>query len=212
MSGLMRGIRWHLEAVTAPVEEPMSVAFVRDQHLRSPNGDEEDEYIRSLIEVAREVAEQQTRRALTTQTHDLVLSGWPIDAPARIIFPKPPLQSVTSVTYIDADGDTQTWDSTKYQTSIPSGPNARRAELLPIPSENWPTLGTSYVDPVTARFVCGYVSPTSPIEPDVPKMIQQGMLLLIGELYKQRTESVHVVRTSVAVRAAYSMFAGMRVQ
>ena len=52
-------------------------------------------------------------RALLTQTWDMYLDEFP--CAGEIIIPLSPLQSVTSVSYVDQHGATQTWASANYR-------------------------------------------------------------------------------------------------
>lgn len=183
--------RWHLEQVTAPDVQPLSVPFVRDDHLklasvadgRSP----EDGYVGRLIAVSTRQAERVTERALISQQWSLVLDRFPTCA-GPIILPKPPLLSIDAFTYVDGDGVTQSLSGspTTYQLKRPTGPNATYAELWPPINDVWPVTQCGLLEAVTITFTCGYGDPD-----DIPEDIGHGQLLMIGELYKQRSESVH---------------------
>lgn len=196
----------HLELVTASDEQTLTLAFVRDQHLRSPNGTAEDAYIKSLIATSQRLAERITRRSLLTQTWDYVLDAFPCGT-ASIVIPRPPIQSVTSVTYIDADGVEQTWGGSplSYDVSIPSGPTAGYARIAPAYGQTWPVARTQ-MDAVRVRFVAGWED----VE-NVPEDIIHGQLLVIGELYKQRSESVHAFNQNPALIRARDLWLQYRV-
>jgi uncharacterized phiE125 gp8 family phage protein len=204
------GICWHLEQVTPPEEEPLTVAFVRDKHLRVTNGSVEDDYIGRLIRSARRECERFTRRALPTQTWALVASGFPC---RQFEIPRPPLQTIDSITYIDVDGAEQTLDPALYQVSAPQGPTARRGRVAPSFGQSWPATRSQTLEAVTVTFTAGYVDNASPPRPEVPEDLTTGMLLAIGEAYKQRTESVVGVGTTTnpAYRTARSYWWGYRV-
>ena len=80
-----------------PVSSPVTVEDAR-LHL-----DLDDNYYDSqldrLIDVARRRVEQDTRRSLVTQTHVLSMDTFPSNG--IIELPTAPVQSVTSVTYVD---------------------------------------------------------------------------------------------------------------
>jgi uncharacterized phiE125 gp8 family phage protein len=208
----MHDIRWHLEqdADDAPAYEPLTVDYVRDYHLRSPNGNAEDSYIETLIRVARRAAERVTRRALVPQTWRLVMSGFPCGGP--IVVPKPPLQSVTAITYIDEDGVEQTWGGSPlpYEVVAPSGPQARYGLIAPAYEQVWPTTRRQ-LEAVTVEFIAGYPETGSPAEAQIPEDITHGMLLMIGELYKQRSESVHAFNQNPALIRARDLWLGYQV-
>lgn len=202
------GVTWHLEQVTAPKGDSLSLVFVRDDHLKVTNGTAEDTYINRLIKTSRRDCERFTRRALYRQVWDLVMDRFPEGV---IEVPRPPLLSVSAITYIDDGGVEQTWASSKYQISKPTGPNAQPARIAPAYSESYPTT-RSQMGAVTVTFVCGYVDDlVSPNVGEVPEDLDHGRLLLIGELYKQRSESVHTLGQHEAVVRAHSFWWGYRV-
>lgn len=203
-------LRWHLELVTPPGEEPIDLEFVRDQHLRVANDDAEDDYISRLIRSTRRAAERTTRRALITQDWALVMDRFPCGGCIEV--PRPPLQEVLSIKYLDDQGAEQTLNPSVYKVSTPYGPNAQKGRITPAYNEVWPT--TRYeIDAVTVTFRAGYVSPTSPPAPNVPEDIVHGMLLMMGELYKIRSESVpsFTGQAAPAIVRAYDLWMPYRV-
>src|SRR4029077_18050283 len=79
---------------------------------------------------AREYGETVTHRAFITQTWDDVRDGFP-GSDEAIWLPRPPLISVTSVTYIDTAGATQTWSASLYTVIAPAGPKASPGAIVP---------------------------------------------------------------------------------
>lgn len=196
------GVLWHLELVTGPdldTDDTLSLAVVRDDHLRGANGTAEDDYITRLLKVSYRAAERVTRRAHLPQTWDLVLDRFPV---CQIEFPLPPLQSVTSITYVDEDGAEQTLlgSPEEFQVVTPSGPKAKKGYIVPLYDELWPET-RSMPEAVRVRFVCGYPMVGSPEVVDVPIDIDQGRLLLIGEMYKQRSDSMPSAMSPALIRA-----------
>ncbi len=125
-----------------------------------------DSEISALVRAARTTAESKTRRALVTQTWDLILDRFPC---WEITLPKSPVQSVTSITYVDDNGQTQTLDSAEYLVDTSSAPG----RITPAFGKSWP-VSRWQNNAVTIRFVCGYGSAS-----DVPAGIKQWMLVRI---------------------------------
>lgn len=181
--------------VTAPAEEPLTLAEAK-AHLRV-DASNEDDLIAALIVAARELAETRQRRALVTQTWDLTLDRWPYgggyyDRAIRqmgpgsplwlpntgqlpIELPRPPLQSVTSIAYVDPEGNSQTLDPSAYVVS--TGTPGR---IAPAYGLTWPSI-RNQIDAVTIRYVAGYGAASA-----VPKATKQAILLLVGHLYENR--------------------------
>lgn len=150
----------------------------------------EDPELVALIATARYHAELYTGRAFITQTWDWRLDGFPV---ARGVYlPKAPVQSVTSVTYVDPTGTTRTWDSAEYLTDLPVGPHAQPARLALADGVSWPST-ESRINAVTVRLVAGYGSTGA----SVPSPIRSAMKLLIGHWYATRTAAQGPAMTDV---------------
>jgi hypothetical protein len=120
-------------------------------------------------------------------TREMVLSRFPC---WQIEVPWPPLITVESIEYTDTDGTDQTLATSAYQASAPIGPTCRKGAIIPARDTTWPTIDAQAIDPVRITFRCGYVDGGSPEQANVPEDLLHGQLLVIGEMYKQRSESV----------------------
>lgn len=167
-----------LTLITPPVLEPLTLVEAKD-HLRV-DGTTEDSVIEPLIEAVRQHIEGRDGwlgRVLLTQTWEWRLDRFPSGADAALRVPLPPLQSVTSIQYTDTAGAVQTWSATLYTVDTKSEP----ARIVPVFGEAYPST-QAVIDAVTVTFVAGYgVNPQ-----DVPATIRSALLLLIGDLYKNR--------------------------
>lgn len=170
-----------LTLVTGPTEEPLSVDEARE-HLRSDPDD--DTYVALLVSAVREVFEMETGRQLMTATWRLKLDAFP-KGREPIELPRAPLQSVTSVTYLDTDGVTQTWSDTEYTVDAPAGDTPLPGRVYPSLDENYPTVTGHVPDAVTIEYVAGYESRAV-----VPDGIKATLLLMIGDLYENREGQV----------------------
>lgn len=174
-----------LRVVTGPASEIISLDEAK-AHLRVV-GDDEDAYIYSLIITAREMCELGSRRALMTQTLELGLECWPNNA--EISLPRPPLQSVTSLTYLDSAGITQTMPALDYIVDTFSQPG----RLVLGYGKFWPGATLQPGTPIRVRYVAGYGSAAQ-----VPQYYRQAIKLLIGHFYENR-EAVVVANGTAAV-------------
>ena len=139
---------------------------------------EEDDYVEKLIDAAEAEAEEYTARKFLTQTWDQYCDGF--TDPLVLHFP--PLSSVTSVTYIDADGDTQTLSTDVYETGsqLGSGVVRRKYDDNNV-LRDWPTDVRTHEDVVIVRFVCGYGDPE-----DVDERIKQAIRLHATHYFRYR--------------------------
>src|SRR6056297_1251412 len=116
-----------------------------------------------MIEMARRTVEKYTRRAIINQTLKLTLCRFPLGN-APIELPRPPLSSVTSVAYIDYQGNSQTLvDGTDYQTVLNSSPG----RITPEVNETWPTTESSREEAVTVTYVAGYGASRDSVPEDI---------------------------------------------
>lgn len=208
------GVTWHLEQ---EVEEepdfaldPLTVAFVRDQHLRTSNGDAEDDYIAHLMRASLRIGQNATARSWIPQGWTLVADRFPS---SEFLMPMPPLLSVESIDYIDENGDphTLTGSPAQFLVSAPSGPKAKYGRLTPLVDESWPGARTQD-GAVRVHFQAGYrLTAGSPQVAGIPDDLTEGRLLLIGEMYKQRSESVHAFNQNPALIRARSLFTPYKV-
>lgn len=138
---------------------------------------QDDTYIATLILVATQCIEHETRRALINRSFTLQLEGFP--AGGEIILPRSPLSSVTSVTYTDTAGATQTVSSGDYHTYSVNGVG----RVMLKSTASWPsTQGTGNLD-VSVNFTAGYGATSA----SVPVALKQAVLLQATHLYDNRT-------------------------
>ena len=165
---------WALTLQTAPSEEPLTTAEAKS-HLRVDFTDD-DTLIDALVVAAREYGEGFTGRAFVTQTWDYFADRFPADNGA-IYLPRPTLQSVTTLKYVDTDGTQQTLASSKYRVDINSEPG----RVTPAYGEEWPSI-RPVTNAVEVRFKAGYGDAGT----DVPDQIKQAILFLVGHMYEHR--------------------------
>lgn len=162
-----------LVRLDGPAEEPLSRASAK-RHLRVDADDtSQDEVIDAAISAARELVEHETKTAVMTQTWALRLDAFP-ECSKPILLGRPPIQSITSVTYIDATGVEQTMPAADYVLDP-----AQLGMLRLAYGASWPATRSQPMA-VTITFVSG-------VEIDeVPKAIVQAMKLLVGDFYENR--------------------------
>lgn len=195
-----------LRVVTPATSYPVSVADAK-AHLRIESSmTDDDAYIGALIAAATALVENMTQRRFCTQTLEWVRNYWP----DKIRFPVAPVQSVTSITYIAADGTTQVLDPSLYIVR-PSGQTKEiiaaatffyglgdvafaPGPLIPWP---WPLLGPAS-EPIVIRFTAGYGTSTGDADQDdekdaadetvdpIPEPVKLAIKLLVGQWYDMR--------------------------
>ena len=169
-----------LKLITAPATEPVTSTEAK-AHLRVDTT-ADDTLIGTLITAARQHVEAHLRRALITQTWELVTDAFPVGDVLRL--PLPPLVSVTSIKYTDEDGAESTFSSGLYVVDTDS----TKGRVVLKNGETWPSVTLAAANGVRVRYVAGYGEASA-----VPRPIRQAILLLIGTMYENR-ESVLVAQ------------------
>jgi len=141
----------------------------------------EDSLLTSILQSAREIVEDECRRALMPQTWDYYLQGWPRGNYIKLPFGN--LVSVTSVKWKDIDGTETTLTPTTDYLVETNGEGVGRI-LLPYAGV-WPS-GTLYPsNPITIRFACGYASAAA-----IPSKVKSAILMLATDMYYNRESQV----------------------
>jgi uncharacterized phiE125 gp8 family phage protein len=156
--------------ITAPSSEPLTLAEVKT-NLRVSNSTEDD-LITALIVAARIWVEEYTWKPLMTQTLQANYDKINVKS-VEILINKTPVQSITSVKYIDANGTEQTVNSSTYETDLIS-------PICRVKLDSIPDMKDS-LNAFKIRFVAGYTSSAN-----VPTTYKQAMLLLISYWYDNR--------------------------
>ena len=175
-----------LKLITAPAAEPVSTSEAKS-HLRVDTT-ADDTYIGTLITVARQNVESHLRRALISQTWEVVLDAFPAGV---IRLRKPPLASVTSIKYTDDEGNESTYSSANYVVDTDTEPG----RVVLKSGQTWPAVTLAAANGVRVRYVAGYGAAGS----NVPQAIRQAILLVIGSLYENREDVLVAQGVSIGV-------------
>jgi len=140
--------------------------------LRTNTTDEND-LIESYIAAARQTAELCLGRTLIDTSYTLTLDAFP----PEILLLRAPIQSVTSIAYIDDNGDTQTLDSGQYQVDAASEPG----RVIPAYGCSWPST-REQMNAVSVIYLAGYGDERG----DVPEWAKIIVYLLLGVYYENR--------------------------
>lgn len=184
-----------VSVVSAPATEPVSLTEAK-AWLKVDTSDD-DTLITELIQVAREAAENYTRRAFVTQTLKLTLDRFPIyrgngrfeqdgifevSVPyalgadsGQIFLPRAPIQSVTSIVTYDDDNNSSTVSTSIYRL------DAVADRVFLNESQTWPTDLRDYAA-IEVTYVAGYGAASA-----VPASIKAAIKMHILRMYDGRT-------------------------
>lgn len=166
----------HQTVVTAKSSElPVTLAEAKD-HLRILH-DDLDVEIQAALEAAIEYCEAASGRGLRIgQTLSQKYSGWPCN-PVR--FDRQPVKSISSVTYYDAAGASQTLASSNYRLQHSTNAGAL---LEWVDDFTQPSLADRD-DAVTITYIAGYTDIAS-----VPAMAKYAIKLKLAEIFGDLNE------------------------
>ena len=173
-------MQWTIELSTGPTTEPVTPDEVKDRLRIDTAADSAD--LDLMIQASREYAEGVTKRQIVSATWKLYLDDfW---GAARILIPRPPLSSVTSIAYLDTNGDSQTFASSKYVVNAIATPGY----IHLAHGKSWPAVRDGQYNGVTITYVAGYSS--------IPQRLKDGIIAEIRREYddpddKALSQTVH---------------------
>jgi len=180
-----------IEVTAAPAIPEDFLALILD-HVKVETGDEEDAFgdlVEAYAEAAIARVEAMSGRMLFTRTLRLTVDafGTALELPAS------PVESVTSVTYTDADGASQTLAGAAYalveRTETP--------KLYPAFGTTWPTV-RDFPGSIVVVFLAGYGDETA----DVPAPLRQAVLQTVAD-WMRFGGSVTMTATSELPESAF---------
>lgn len=148
---------------------------------------DEDADLSAKITTARRICEAWQGRAYIDRTYELTLDAWP--ECDYLALPMPPLDSITSIVYVDSAGTSTTWSATEYQVDA-AGFVGR---IAPAYGYSWPSFTPRTFNAITITYKAGY----GPLASDVPSEIKSAILLVLGDLYESREDSDTLQRYSI---------------
>lgn len=187
-----------LTLLEPPNTEPIDLSAARLQ-ARKTSAEEDDLFTNVLIPACRDRAELATLRQLITARWQLNLDAWPCEG--WIDVPRPPLQTILGITYVDMNGVTQTLAADQYIVDAPVGPRAPRGRVVPAYGVTWPT-ARAQANAIAVEFRCGYGDDGT----EVPALLRQAMLRDIASLFEHREDVLVGTITAELPRSSASVY------
>lgn len=172
--------------ITPPASALVSLSEAKSMLLIDHSAD--DTLITAMIAAATLEAQAAAARSFVTQTLLLSLDAWPSDGAVRLPFP--PLASVTSVKYYDADNVEQTVSSGDYIVIADTTPGL----IVPAAGKSWPTDLRDW-SPIRIRYVAGYGAAA-----DVAASAQGEIVQLVKALVTVDYENREALSSQAAVQ------------
>lgn len=180
-----------LNISSGPDAEPFTTAQAK-AFLRV-DVDTDDALIDNLVKSARIMCETETGLQLITAEYTWKLDGFP----RGYVFDLPvtPVQSVDSISYIDASGTSQSLATTVYQSDV-SGEIARVGLKS---GQVWPSTASDTFNTVTITFTAGYGDASA----DIPQSLRDGMAMIIAHWYENREAVSEATKIPVPMGVKY---------
>ncbi len=170
------------KVTTAAAEAVISTADMKT-YLKVENSTE-DTLIAALVSGATQHAQNYLSQAFVTQTITEKLDRFEVfpmyNEFGAIQLSVNPVQSVTSITYIDNNGTTQTLSASLYVLDN----YRKRAVIAPAYGQGWPSARTQ-VNSITVVYSAGYGAASA-----VPEDVKQAIRLCVADAYENRADSV----------------------
>jgi uncharacterized phiE125 gp8 family phage protein len=186
-----------LALTSPPAVEPLTLSEAK-AHLRV-SGSDDDTTVASYLSAARIRFERETGRQLITADFTFRLDRFPHGLES-IKLPRPPLQEVEEIHYIDPAGDEQTLVAgTDYIVDTDREPGEIRLAY----NKTWPSTRLQ-PNAVEIDFVAGYGDDTT----DVDELIRGAIRLMLGQFFEYREDLISGVSVSQIPRGAAAIIAG----
>ena len=164
-----------LRRTVDPADTAVSLEDMKCFLRLEPDDDSDDVLLEGLIAAATDYVEVKLGKALITQTWEYQLDAFPHE----FELPRSPLLTVTSITYIDTDGASQTLAATVYQVDIDSEPG----RITEDEGQSFPSTLAGELNAVTVTYTAGSGTETT----DVPRNIWLALQFLVQDYYDNRS-------------------------
>lgn len=171
----------NFRVTTQPASEPVTLDFIKS--FLKVDGSSEDALIAVLITAARQQAERYCQIAIMPQT---ITETFPRFYSYGLRLSISPLVGVTSISYLDLIGDTQTLSTEIYDADT----NVWPPHIYRIPYNDFPQT-YAVPDAVTVVYSAGYANADA-----VPNQIKMAIALMVVEWYDNRSDSVRNMPTA----------------
>lgn len=166
--------------ITTPnLDLPVALDEVK-KDLRMDDLSHEDSVIMAKVMAASVGIEKEYGLALLTQTIKEYWSAFPVGNCDPMLLRIQPVQSVTTVEYIDTDGLTQTWDADEWTYGGYNGTTF----IIPTPGYTWPSTWAT-PNAVIVTYEAGYGDSPE----NVPWPIAQAIKYRTADMFEKREDT-----------------------
>ena len=207
-----------MKIITPASAEPISMEMARKQCRVDPEGSppthEDDELIAVFLTAAREWCEDELGMNIAPAIAETSFDDFPgtttitnsvgttATSPGVLALESGPVLGILSIKYLDTDGLEQEVDWTTYYLDTDDQVAVVRLFTGDEDDEPWPT-SNGTPNNVKVRYSIGYSLPTdSPQDAPLPARIKAAILLVLGHLYQNRSNTVEKNLAEIPLGAA----------
>ncbi len=186
--------------LTQPIVEPVTLALAKQQCVVDSTNTDDDDLISGLIVASRQYVEKKMERAIYNRNMQMNLDYFPYpdmgstigrhnkfpffsryweELAIRLVYPS--CVEVTSISYVDQNGDTVVLDPSTYTVDTNSEP----ARIFPTGLLYWPWCANFQPGNVKVLWTAGTYGDGVLVD-NCPQTIKQAILLLISYWYNHR--------------------------
>lgn len=158
----------------SPTFQAISLAEAKKQLELPVDLADHDDHLKLLIEAAQDLFEHDTGLVLPQATYVWKRDEWPIE---DIVLTRRPVISISSITYVDVTGTTQTLSTSIYELDTYRVNPSIRLKYDQI----WPT-HRGHENDITITAVCGHATAAA-----IPALAKQACLLTVAREFTERT-------------------------
>lgn len=163
-----------LRVVTPPAAPGLVVELeLLKQHVEYEEATDRDALLTAYAVAGASLLEAATQRRFLTQELEWTPACW---APVLRV-PVAPVEAITSLTYVDVNGDAQTLTEGTHFVVSPSGPTVT---IRPISGTCWPLTDPDAAEPLAVRFEVG-----QPVD-EIGDNVKAAVMLLAARRFRHR--------------------------
>ena len=181
-----------LSLITPPPFYPLTIEDIKPHVGVDVDDSIHDAVLLDCVTDASDRVSVETSRQLITATYAYSFGEIPDNGVVKL--PRPPLQSVTSITYIDSDGEEQTVDEDDYRVFAHEHWKGY-VHFLTTPST------ADRGDAITINYVAGYG-----YSEDVPGAIKRAIRLIAADWFKNREASTDKATSPISMGVEWLLF------
>lgn len=182
-------------SIIAPSIDPVVSDELVKLQLRVGDNPADWDAVEGYRHAATQYVEEYLWRQLLTAKWRLGMDSF---CSHEILLPRPPLQLVESISYVDASGELNVLDAADYQVDAWSEPG----RIRPSYGKCWPSTRCGELNAVRIVFVAGW-----PNAEAIPAPVKMAVLQVIGSMYETREASAETEKFEMPFAAKHLLSA-----